>query len=260
MENLLRLMLRPVLWLALRHAVKIPELVEQLKAEFIRLAELELNNREEKVTVSRISVMTGLHRGDVKRLRSKEDIYEPTQSLVARVIGTWEQDPRFATKRGGARVLSYVGEDSEFAQLVAPLCTGVGPAAMLFELERLGVVEKTKSGVRLVKNVHEQLSPKEGFDLIGRDIETLIRAGEENLLKPQEVRNLHARTEYDNLYDDEIPKIRKWLLERGREFHREVRNYLSQFDKDINPDPKRKGGRRVAVGTFSYVIPEGEEE
>ena len=54
-----------------------------------------------------------------------------------------------------------------------------------------------------------------------------------------------------------MPIIRQWLLEKGLEFHKMARDFMSQFDQDMNPVPGDPGGGRVCLGSFSLsTLPE----
>ena len=62
------------------------------------------------------------------------------------------------------------------------------------------------------------------------------------------------RTEYDNICLEYEIEIKKWLLEQGSLFNQKIRKFLSQFDKDINPELKDKQAElKVSLGTFSYT-------
>jgi hypothetical protein len=235
-------------------------LLEAAKAVFIEVARQEMVQTGQKVNISRLSVMTGMQRRDVMRFEQDGASPEVKVGLAARVIGQWEQDPRFRTKRGTTRVLSTEGESSEFRSLVETISKDLNPGTVLFELERLGVVEHTLTGVRLVKG-WELLrdNVEEGYLLAARDTDDLMSAVDENLQLDEEILNLHARTEYDQIYLDALPEIRAWLLTKGGEFHTDVRNYLARFDRDINPQKNRKAGGTVIVGAFSRIIPQSEK-
>jgi hypothetical protein len=97
----------------------------------------------------------------------------------------------------------------------------------------------------------------QGFRIVARDIADLMRAANENIENAaaiDQIKNLHARTEFDNIRPDGLDKIRAWLVTEGHKLHRATREYLSQFDQDTTPDPSFKGrGVRVALGTFAVV-------
>jgi hypothetical protein len=131
----------------------------------------------------------------------------------------------------------------------------MNPATMLFQLERLGMVKRTKFGLKLLKSpvVSFKSDPKRSLDLLAKNTVSLIRSHEENLFERVGVRNLNIRTEYDNIVRRDIPLIRQWLLEQGQAFHRRAREYLSAFDKDVSPDLAGEGGGRIVLTAFSWT-------
>lgn len=249
----LRVSLRPLVRLALRSSLQFMDLVELLKSVFLEVAAEELDREGERISVSRLSVMTGVHRKDATRLyRDRGEVRRPGDTLT-RVIGHWRQSSSYATKPGQPRVLSCEGSESEFASLVREVTSDVAPYTVLNELERREMIERTPRGVRLLKSLHISSSREltEGFQLLGSDVEDLLDAGCENILAPGEPRNLHLKTQFDNIPRTKLPEIREWLLNEGSQFHVKVERYLAQFDRDIAPNHDSSPASRVAFGSFS---------
>lgn len=251
----LRRMLKPAIRFCLRRSLHVQDVIESVKVVFIEAACDELQANGQGVNVSRLAAMTGMHRRDVMRIHKESSISEQPQGLVNRVIGQWQQDPRFTTKYGRPKVLSFEGENSEFQELVKLVSNDLHPGTVLFELERIGAVQKSRSGVRLVVRAYvPKGNAKEGYDMLASDAADLMNAVEENLFEPVHVPNLHAKTEYDNVSVDAIPEIREWLLREGSALHQKARNYLAKYDLDINPAADAgSGGARVVLGTFSLA-------
>ena len=255
----LRAMLKPVAKYCLKRSLTIQDLITVAKSVLIETAADQIKDESEAVNFSRLSIMTGIHRQEVKRIYTKPEPLEPKNSYVRGILGQWEQDKNFLDEDGNPKVLSTSGKNSEFKKLVKQVTLDVNPATVLFELQRLRLVEETPEGVKLARaEQFLQDNPEEGMKLIARDTEDLSIAIEENLVSPDEQRNLHGRTIFDNIYADDMPKIKEWLLDEGSEFHRRARDFLAQFDKDINPDPKKEGGSTVIVGNYSRMINESD--
>ncbi|MCB0346550.1 MAG: hypothetical protein KDD66_15635 [Bdellovibrionales bacterium] len=251
-ESLTRL-LRPIVRLWLRDAESFQEFVEAAKQTFVDVAREQLERDGHKINVSRLALATGLHRADVKRIYLQEKTRELQYSGIAsRVLGQWEQDARFLTKSGAPKILSATGERNEFVQLVESVTTAVNPATVLFQLQRIGSVEKTARGLRLIKR--EALfsaDAREAFEMIAENIESQVAAGVENLEQTNTVKNVYIRTDFNNIDPSELPTIRRWLLKKSHDFHRSIRNYLAKYDQDMNPRPGRKGGAKLCVSSFS---------
>jgi hypothetical protein len=253
-------MLRPIARLCLRSSVGVQFLIECLKEVLLELSSEEIEQNGEKVTTSRLSVMTGLHRRDVARLRAKGRAERATfqPGIISRVIGRWTQERGFLTVEGKPRLLTVEGEDSEFSRLVFESTRDVHASTILRELERVGAVERTNQKgdaqrVRLLQNAYVPGRSEEGFAILARDIEDLILAVEENVDRQESIPNLHGRTEYDNIALSKLPEIRAWLFKEGTAFHVKIRSYLAQFDKDLNSSIDADGGGRVVVGNFSRI-------
>lgn len=238
----------------LRQGVAYGEVQECLKETFVLEAADDMQRNENKVSVSRLSVTTGLNRREVTRIYKTGEKKDRGQGLPERILNRWEQSSRFCGKNGRPRVLGLDGPECEFNELVRSVSQDVGPKAVLFELERLGAVERTRNGVKLINAVSQHhKDPEEAYELLSTDMETLSRAVDENVFDTAEPRNHHIRTEYRNVYVEDIPRIREWLYTEGARFHRKARQFLSRFDKDLNPKPRKKAGARVSITSFSHT-------
>jgi len=254
-----RLLLRPLVRFAIRHSFTIKELFEEAKRVFIDEAKEEILKKSKKVNVSRISLITGLYRREVKALlEAPEETEDDAANIVARVLGQWEQDSRYQTKSGSPRVLSYDGDGSEFWSLVHSVSKHMNPGTVLFELERSGSVEKTSRGLKVItRTLHLEEDPEKGFKLLSKDLDDFIHAVEENLYQQISPSHSHVRTEYDNIDPQDVEQIRLWLVREGKLYHRKLRDFLAKFDRDINPDAEKSSGRaRVSVGVYSYSCSE----
>jgi hypothetical protein len=251
----LRILLRPLVSFCLRHGLRIQDLIECCKVTFVEMSRDAIVVKGEEATMSRVSVITGLHRRDVKRLLDENPAVKTAVSLTMRVVGQWRTDPAFMTSARKPRVLSFGTEDSEFHNLVASVSRDLNPATVLFELERVGAVERSSRGLRLVVESYVPTGDfEEGFRILAADFTDLSRSVEQNVIEDPELPHLHARTEYDAVRPENLAEIKRWLIREGHLLHNRTRNYLSQFDQDINPDPEFAGETvRVVLGTFSRV-------
>ena len=225
-----------------------------MRETFVELAAEEAKRAGQKVTVSRLHVMTGLNRREVTRIHREGEPMAAKPNVASRVLANWGFNKEFLTAAGKPRVLTYTGDESEFHKLVATVSKEVSPKNILLELERIGAIEKTKRGVKLVHTIEfVQNRPLDAYGVLARDIELVSQVVEENVFWGRKTRNHHSRTEFDNIYQDDLPKIREWLFEQGAEFHKKVRTYLASYDKDIDANPEKEGGASVAIGSFSWT-------
>lgn len=251
------LMLQAVSRFCLRHGIRLPDVYECSKQAMVKAAAAELISRGERVNTSRISAMTGVHRRDVMRMTADDN---PTttaseRDLITKVMGKWTSASSYTTKSGEPRVLDCEGDKSEFVELVRSISGDLNPSTVLFELLRIGAVERTRTGLRLLaRSFLQNDNLEDGFNYFAKDSSDLARVIEGNILEKRSLPNFHARTEYDNVRPEGIEKLKRWFLQEGHHLHNRAREVIGEFDQDINPDPKFKGkGQRVVLGAFSYV-------
>lgn len=248
--------LLPVARFCLRRGIKLQDFLESAKFAFMRAAQEELAKEGSELNVTRLSVMTGIHRPDVRRLLKGSEERKGPKAVPIRVLGQWQKSQNFKTKGGKPRSLSAEGENSEFVELVRSVSRDVNPYSVLNELLRSGSVERTRAGmVRIASRVFVPKGDMEqGFELLSRDTDDLLSAVEENVIEPREKPNLHISTEYDNISPKHEAEIRSWFIREGSAFHERARNFLAGFDKDVATQRKSEPDRmRVAVCAFSRI-------
>ena len=251
----LRIMLRPLAQYCIRHSIGVQEILEDLKITLLSVAQAKLEGSGDELNVSRLTAMTGVHRRDVRRICKHQDENTEPQSPISKIIGRWLTDPNFRRRDGRPKVLTVSEERNELAELVALVCSDLHHGTVLTELERLGAIERSPKGIRLLRSTYVARSnTKEGYRFLAEDMRDLISAADRNLSEKLEVPNLHITTIFDKISNASIPAIRQWLLEQGTSLHEKVRDFLAQHDCDTNKELSSKEGvSRVVLGTFSLT-------
>ncbi|KWV56836.1 hypothetical protein AS026_31955 [Rhizobium altiplani] len=136
-RTLLRV-LRPIVRLCLASGLNFVAFSALMRRLFIDVAEKDFALKDKKQTDSRISLLTGIHRKDVSRLRTSELTVESLPapaSRTSRIIARWLADPRACDEAGIAKALPRVSSDGEFSfeGLVAAVTRDVHPRAVLDE-------------------------------------------------------------------------------------------------------------------------------
>lgn len=185
----LRRLLQPLVRLLLRHQITYPFLANLLKSVYVELAEREFGIPGKAQTISRTSLLTGIHRKDVKRLRgeTRDDAAAPaTVSLGAQLVLRWTASPQYLDDRGRPRSLprlAHEGEEPSFDALVASVSKDIRPRAVLDEWLRLGIA--TLDADDRVSLVVDAFVPETGFDekayFFGRNLHDHIATAAHNL-------------------------------------------------------------------------------
>lgn len=265
----LRFMVRPLVRFCLRSSYALQDLVTVAKEIFVELAQDELKGRADKVNVSRVSVLTGIRRAEVQRLLETPESEPQDRSahFLIRVIGQWRNDREFYSSPGEPKPLTFSGEKAQFRRLCAKVSASINPGTIQYELESRGFVERQDDKLVLTYRQLPLASfPREGLAVLSSDMNDLIEAVEENLFRPSPITNLHLRTEFDNIEPRYVPTIRQWFLDEGVEFHRKARNFLAQFDRDLNPElagstKNSQPGARVSVSAHALTpVPTAQKD
>ncbi len=150
-----RAMLRPFVSLLLKCGLTWREFSDLSKSVFVEVASDDYGIGGRPTNVSRVSILTGVSRKEVKRQR---DLLEATVSPVlnktsnaTRLLSRWHQDPDFLDTDGEPRKLDAQADGNEFPELCRRYAVEVPATTMLKELKRVGAVEESLDGYLTVK-------------------------------------------------------------------------------------------------------------
>lgn len=149
------LVLAPLVRWLLRNGVNYGALAQGLKQVFLDQGRQELQLRGSKVTDSALSVLSGVHRKDVRALGTLPLVQVPLQPSPASMVFTrWVTDARLREtgpdgQEQPRQVLQRQGEWPSFESLAREVSSDVHPRTLLDELLRLGLVELQGEEVRL---------------------------------------------------------------------------------------------------------------
>jgi hypothetical protein len=133
--------MRPVIQLVLRGGIDYTRFAAELKPLFIEQALAEIEQAGQGATDSAISLLSGIHRKDVRNWRVNGQLARAAKGIAvsAQVFAHWTADPAYATRKGKPRTLARTGPAPSFETLVRTVTVDVHPFTVLQELIRLGI-------------------------------------------------------------------------------------------------------------------------
>jgi hypothetical protein len=164
----LQRVLKPLIRLALAQGVNYPMLLETLKSVFVQVAEEDFKLAQREQTDSRVSLLTGLHRKDVRRLRNQPEDAEkpsPLATLGSELVGLWISHADFIDANGKPKALprlASVGGNISFERLVAQVSKDIRARPVLDEWLRVGVVHIDENDCVCLNT--EAFVPSAGFE------------------------------------------------------------------------------------------------
>ncbi|PMZ85591.1 MULTISPECIES: DUF6502 family protein [unclassified Pseudomonas] len=254
----LRHVMRPLVRLMLRKGVTYLVFADLLKEVFVEVADREFRLGEKAPTDSRISLLTGVHRKDVRRLRNAGDPAASTLpeniTFGAQLVNAWASAP-FCNDAGQPLPLprlASVGGDRSFDALVAKVSTDIRARVVLDEWLRLGIVRLDEQ-----ERVHleaQAFVPQKGFDekaaYLGHNLHDHACAAVHNLSSETPAffeRSVH----YDALAPMSVEALREAVASEGMQALLSFNRLAAELEfRDL---PSLEPRQRITVGLYFYT-------
>ncbi len=256
---------RPLVRLLLSYRVTYTYLANLLKSVYVDVAERDFPVDGKRQTDSRISLLTAVHRKDVKRLRRErtlDDATPSTVSLGAQLVGRWTGLPKYLDEHGHPRPLPRLagGENGKsFEGLVQSVSKDIRPRAVLDEWLRLGVAHMDDQD-HVWLNVAAFI-PERGFEekafYFGRNLRDHIAAGAHNLLglsPPFVERSVY----YDGLTPESVQELAELSEELGMKALHAVNRRAMELQNRDKDDPK--ANFRMNFGIYNFSAEDTEQD
>jgi hypothetical protein len=261
-------MLRPVVRQLIAYGVSYPAFDRIVRQVYVDVAQEHFALAFKRQTDSRISLLTGINRKEIPRLREARQapVEEVEATLTTNVIGRWMEGPPYAAASGQAHRLPYDSERARapsFTRLVRELDADTPVRAVLDELLRTGAVELLPNGdVVRKREAHIPAGDVQGkLTLLGSDPGELFATIVHNIEHPDAPR-LQRKVVYDNIGADALKQLRTEAQRAGEEFIRRANALLAAYDRDRHPEAPGGKRMRVVLGAYYFdeeIAPESPE-
>ena len=156
--------LKPFARILLRFGIGYKEFEEIAKLAFVDVASSDFGIRGRPTNISRVAVMTGLTRKEVRRVRddlaNESDLVALSNTPLLRLIHNWYTNEDFLDSSGQPETLPFLSDEadpgkSSFTELVRRTGGDIPPGALRTELKRVGAVEEQPNGsLKIVKRTY----------------------------------------------------------------------------------------------------------
>src|SRR5215470_3689724 len=149
--------LRPLVQRLLAHGVPFGRLEARLRELFVEVALADLALPGRRQTDSRVALLTGINRKEVRRIRSAERPQAGPSSFsmnhATALISRWVTGAQTSDRGGRPRPLPYQAtRGPSFIKLARQVTLDLAPRVLLDELVRSGAVEIRKNDVVVLKS------------------------------------------------------------------------------------------------------------
>lgn len=252
-------LLRPLARLLMAFGMDFPAFSKLAKAVFVDVAARDFPSDGGAISDSRVSLLSGVHRREVKRLRAELMQHHlappPAVSLGAQIVGRWCAHPAFLDHRRRPAPLprlASAGGEVSFESLVAGVNKDIRPRAVLDEWLRLGVARIDEED--RVHLAEAAFIPARGMEekafYFGKTLADHMAAGVHNLLEPPPP-FLERCVHYDGLSDESIGILRDLTRELAVSALQEVNRQALNLQQQDTEKTGTKG--RMTFGTYFYA-------
>lgn len=265
-------LLRPAVRLMLRHGVAYPAFASALKQVFLSAAHDELKARGMAQTDSAISLLSGVHRRDVRNLTRADHATPPVPAkpaftgLASQVVTRWLSQDLYLDENQAPIAIARSGPTPSFDALVQAVTQDVRPRSVLDELIRLGLAAEFDSQVALLAHA---FVPQAGlpelatlmqdnlFDHVAAACENLDKkASAEGSSKTDAADFLEQSVFVDEITADSALRLHKvsaraWKLA----FQVVMRDAQRSFDHDAVHATADERNHRARFGVYFYSTP-----
>ena len=259
LRQALERLLRPLVRLLIEQGVPFGELAELLKGVYVDVALRDFPLEGKQPTDSRVTLLTGVHRKDVRRLRGQPHTpQDPPHSVTlgALLVARWTGTPGFLDAEGHPRPLprKALRRGKSFESLVESVSKDIRPRVVLDEWLRLGVV-RLDAEDRVCLNA-EAFVPSRGLDeklfFFARNLHDHIAAAARNV-GGRRPAFLERSVYYPGLARESVAELAKLAARVGMEALQAVnRRALELVHEDAGGET---ASQRMNFGLYFYDAP-----
>jgi len=216
---------------------------------------------------SQISLVTAIHRKEVKRLRESDELADGAPDsfqgahAAARVIATWQSSPKFCDENGEPRLLSIgvSAKENEFDDLVRATKADVRSRSILDELLRVGAVEVTADDkLRLLRNAYIGADPKEKLMFLAANVGDHLRSALHNLMST-EAPWIERALYHDSIPLDHLAAVRPDLQKLAEKFLKDANRHLIDANT-VSTEGDTSTRKRMRMGVYYFEADSDDEK
>ena len=251
--------LRPIARILLRFGIGYRELAEISKIAFVEVATNEYGLRGRPTNISRVAVMTGLTRKEVRRIREKIDngdkLVVVKTTPLSEILHRWHAESEYLDSSGRPAVLPFDGETGSFSNLVKRFGGDIPPGAMRTELKRVGAVHEDSHGQLKVvsRTIHPKGSHEKLVTALVHAVYPLISTVAHNV-DPEIDEDGWAQmsTFSQSIRKSDVPRLRRISYDRLAEVAESIDDLFMAYETLHENDESAGDKNTVAVGGFYF--------
>jgi hypothetical protein len=260
----LRRLLRPLVRLLIQGGVTFPALADLLRSLYVEVAARELLTDPRARTDSRISLLTGVHRKEIRRWRSESrpaDTAPPVITRTSQIIAHWLHDDEYVDAERRPLPLPRLPRSEggpSFERLVQSVTSDVRPRAVLDDWLNHGIVAMDAYDRVVLDTAAFVPRPGSAEQLFyfGRNLHDHVSAAAANVTASGSAPFIERAAHYDNLSPATTARLEALGREAARrlltEFNHEALDLLEANDRELEAAPETPR-HRLNLGLYLFV-------
>lgn len=248
--------MRPLIRTLIARGVTAPAFYKLIKAVYVDVAHKDFALGSQPTTDSRITLLTGVHRRDVRDILTDDsDAWETRRSktaMLATVLGQWMARKDYLDAQGNPLDLPRTAPDGpSFEALVSDINTDIRPRTVLDELLRQKLIVETPNGLLAVSDDARKGPASDDDKLVffAANVGDHIAAASENLMNdapPFFERSVF----YNELSADAVDAIEA----NARSLSQDILEKLNAQSEALRSDSEThaEGTERYRLGIYFY--------
>lgn len=252
------LVMRPVVRILLRYGIGYREFAEVTKTAFVDIASADFGIRGRPTNISRVAVMTGLTRKEVKRLRDKIARGDASISVKStpftQVLHHWHAQAEFTDEAGNPRPLQFAGEENSFTSLVRRFGGDIPAGAMRTEMKRVGVIREDDGRLAIVTRSYGADSDDEALvTMLVHGVYTMLS----NVAHNNDPSNRNSTwtnrvAHTTSIRSPDTRQLRRITKDRIADFAESIDDIFIAYESLQDGDSETESDNAVAVGIFYF--------
>lgn len=259
--------LRPLARTLLRAGIGYREFEEISKTAFVDVSTKDYGLRGRPTNISRVAVMTGLTRKEVRRIREKTEFGKETDvnrpNPMSLILHRWFTAEEYLNDKGQPRELPFDGPGTTFSSLVKKFGGDIPPGAMRTELKRINAIEELDNGrlACLKRNVSDLELNDRLVNGLANQLHPAALALAHNICRAEDEDSWIQRSVSTNcVRAGDLPRVRRISSERLAEFTANIDDLFSAYETLYDRDETHQTDRAVGVGVFYFEEDKSETD
>jgi hypothetical protein len=258
--------LKPIARILLRFGIGFREFSEIAKTAFVDVASSDFGIRGRPTNISRVAVMTGLTRKEVRRLRDK--IADGKHTVVVKptpmwdILHYWHADGEFLDSAGRPAKLPFSGESKSFSSLVRRFGGDIPPGAMRTELKRVGAVEEDEAGnLTVLKRTFRPEGDHESLVAsLVHGVYPMLATVSHNTDPNRNGSTWSQRIAFTQAVSKgDVPRLKRMTADRIESFAESIDDLFMAYETLNDQDIKGEDKTTLAVGVFYFEDREADK-